>query len=63
MSFVLSETRTIVLYSGGQQARSFLLKKKMDEDVPRFALHEGKKDDSIGEQETERTPEQRQIET
>lgn len=35
----------------------------MDEDVPRFALHEGTKDDSIGEQETERTPEQRQIET
>ena len=35
----------------------------MDEDVSRFALHEGTKDDSIGEQETERTPEQRQIET
>ena len=62
MKIYRSETRTIVLYSGGQQARSFLLK-KMDEDVPRFALHEGTKDDSIGEQETERTPEQRQIET
>ena len=30
--------------------------------MPRFALHEGKKDDFIDEQETERTPEQRQIE-
>ena len=29
----------------------------MDEDVPRFALHEGTKDDFIDEQETERTPE------
>ena len=31
--------------------------------MPRFALHEGKKDDFIDEQETERPPEQRQIET
>ena len=35
----------------------------MDEEAPRYALHEGKKDDFIDEQETERTPEQRQIET
>lgn len=35
----------------------------MDEEVPRFALHGGTKDDFIDEQETVRTPEYRQIET
>ena len=38
-------------------------KNKMAEEVPRFALQEGTKDDFIDEQETERIPEHRQIET
>ena len=43
--------------------RAAFCKNKIDEEVLRFALHDGTKDDFIDEQETVRTPEYRQIET
>ena len=52
--FVQSETRTLVLHSGGQQECGFL-KKKMEEKLPRFALLEGTIDDFIGKQENKNT--------